>query len=293
VNVAPAASPTAATTRYLLPGMRALLVAFALLTAMAVVALYVLAENTAETFAWTIAPPLTAAFLGAGYAAGFLLVVLSLRDPVWANSRAAVLTIFVFVVLTLTATLLHLDRLHFAGDFAALGAVAKAAAWFWFAVYVVVPLAMAALIVLQQRAPGTDPPPRHPVPGVLRAVLTVESVVLLLAGVLVFIDPTTASTLWPWPLLPFTGRVVAAWLLAFGVATALAAVSGDLARLRSSAIAYTVFGALVLLAVARFPDTPAWDRPSSWILVGTAAAVVATGAAGWWLAPRPERRVRG
>ena len=41
-----------------------------------------------ETFAWTIQPPLTAAFLGAGYAAGFVLVVLSLRDPVWARQPA-------------------------------------------------------------------------------------------------------------------------------------------------------------------------------------------------------------
>lgn len=292
VNAAPAAVDTAATRR-LLPGMRALLVAFALLTAMAVGALYVLAERTSETFAWTIAPPLTAAFLGAGYAAGFVLVVLCMRDPVWVNSRAAVLTIFVFVVLTLVATLLHVNRLHFDDDFTTLGTIARIAAWFWFAVYVIVPLAMAVLLALQERAPGTDPPSRHPVPGLLRAVLAVESALLLVGGALMFADPTTASTLWPWPLLPFTGRVVAAWLLAFGIATALAAVHGDLARLRTAAIAYAVFGVLVLLAVARFPDTPDWGHPSSWIFVGTAVAVVATGAAGWWLAPRPERTVRG
>lgn len=293
MDAAPSTLDGTATTRRLLPGMKALLVAFALLTAMAVGALYVLAENTAETFAWTIAPPLTAAFLGAGYAAGFLLVVLCMRDPVWAHSRAPVLTIFVFVVLTLVATLLHINRLHFDDDFGALGTLAKVAAWFWFAVYVAVPVAMAVLLVLQERAPGTDPPPRHPVPGLLRAVLAVESALLLVGGVLVYADPTTASTVWPWPLLPFTGRVVAAWLLAFGIATALAAVHGDLARLRTAAVAYTAFGVLVLIAVARFSDTPDWGHPSSWIFVGTALAVVATGAAGWRLAPRPERHARG
>lgn len=280
-------------TRRLLPGMRALLVAFALLTAMAVGALYVLAENTSETFAWTISPALTAAFLGAGYAAGFVLVVLCLRDPVWVNSRAAVLTIFVFVVLTLVATLLHVNKLHFDDDFGDLGTVAKIAAWFWFAVYVVVPLAMAVLLVLQERAPGTDPSSEHPVPGWLRAVLAVEAALLLVGGVLMYIDPTTASTVWPWTLTPFTGRVVAAWLLAFGLATALAAVHGDLARLRTAAIAYTVFGVLVLVAVARFAGTPDWGHPSSWVFVATAVAVVATGAVGWRLAPRPERHGRG
>jgi hypothetical protein len=293
VNAAPSTLEGTATTRRLLPGMKALLSAFALLTAMAVGALYVLAENTAETFAWTISPALTAAFLGAGYAAGFVLVVLCMRDPVWVNSRAAVLTIFAFVVLTLVATLLHIDRMHFDDDFTDLGPVAKIAAWFWFAVYVVVPLAMAALLVLQERAPGTDPPSRHPVPGLLRAVLAVESALLLVGGGLMYADPTTASAVWPWPLLPFTGRVVAAWLLAFGLATALAAVHGDLARLRTAAIAYAVFGVLVLGAVARFSGTPDWGHPSAWVFVGTSVAVVATGAVGWWLAPRPERHGRG
>jgi hypothetical protein len=90
--------PAARGARPLLPTTKALLLAFSALTALAVGALYLLADHTAEVFAWTIQPPLSAALLGAGYAAGFLLVVLSLSEPVWAHSRVAVLTIFVFVV---------------------------------------------------------------------------------------------------------------------------------------------------------------------------------------------------
>src|SRR3954453_3681477 len=105
--------------RHVLAPMRVLLVVFAVLTAMAVVALFVLSGQTDQTFAWTIQPPLTAAFLGAGYAAGFVLVVLALRDPVWAHSRVPVLTILAFVALTLVATLLHIDRFHFQPEFAA------------------------------------------------------------------------------------------------------------------------------------------------------------------------------
>jgi hypothetical protein len=275
------------------PGMRTLLGAFAVLTALATGALYVLAENTAETFAWTIEPPLTAAFIGAGYAAGFVLVVLSLRDPVWAHNRVAVLTIFVFVVLTLAATLLHINRMHFDDDFAGLDLLAKGAAWFWLAVYIVIPVAMAVLLVRQERAPGEDPPPRHPVPVVLRVALALESAVLLVVGGLIYIDPTTAEWVWPWAMPPFTARIVAAWLLAFGLATALAAVAGDLRRLRTAAIAYTVFGVLVLLAVARFPSTLDWDQAPAWIFIGMAVAVVLTGAAGWRAAPAASSRSRG
>lgn len=115
------------------------------------------------------------------------------------------LTILVFTLITLAATLVHLDRFHLQPEFAE----------------------------LQLLAPGSDPPPGHPVPVVLRAVPAVESAVLLVVGVPLWVAPSTAPTLWPWPLTPLTARVVAAWLIAFGMATALA---GDLARLRTSGL---------------------------------------------------------
>ncbi len=273
-------------TRRTLPGMRALLGVFCTLTALAVGALFVLSGNTDETFAWTIQPPVTAAFLGSGYAAGFVLVALALRDPVWADNRLPVLTVLVFVVLTLVATVVHLDKLHFSTGGSAL---AVGAAWFWLAVYVVVPVGMLALLYRQERAPGRDPAPRHPVPGVLRVALAVQAAVLCAVGAVLFVAPASASGLWPWQLTPFTARVVAAWLLAFGLATGVASLAGDLARLRSAAIAYTVFGVLVLVTVARFPGSIAWGGAAAWALLVGAAAVVVTGAAGWWLAPAPGR----
>ena len=278
---APAGLDAAVATRPLLPGTRVLLGAFSSLTLLAFVALFILAENTESTFAWTIQPPLTAAFLGSGYAAGTVLVLLSLREWAWANVRIPFLTIFVFVVLTLVATLMHVNKMHFDDDFGGLDLLAKVAAWFWLAVYVVVPVAMLVLLVRQERAPGDDPPARHPVPTALRVPLAVESVALLVVGALLFIDPTTATTVWPWPLTPFTARVVAAWLLAFGLATALAALMGDLHRLRTATIAYTVFGVLILVCVLRFAGTVTWDRPVAWLFVALDVAVILTGAAGW------------
>ncbi|MGY1740793.1 MULTISPECIES: hypothetical protein [unclassified Blastococcus] len=279
------APPAAAATgfRRVLPSMRVLLGAFAVLTAAAVVALFVLAEQTDRTFAWTIQPPLTAAFLGAGYAAGCVLVLLSLRETVWANVRVPVLTVLVFVLLTLAATLLHLDRFHMNVD--AAGAAAVAAAWFWLTVYVVVPVGMVLALWRQERAPGADPPATAPVPVVLRVALAIESVLLTAVGAALFVAPGTATDLWPWPLTPLTARVVAAWLVAFGLATALAAAAGDLRRLRTAAIAYTVFGVLVAVAVARFADTVAWGDPAAWVFAAATVAVVGTGAAGWRLAP--------
>jgi hypothetical protein len=285
----PTARDRTGPVRRLRPEMRALLVVFCALTAMATVALYVLSATTDRSFAWTIQPPLTAALMGAGYAAGFVLVALSLRDPVWAHSRLPVLTILAFTVITLVATLVHLDRFHLQPEFAALPWLARAAAWFWLTVYVLIPVAMLVSVVLQERAPGRDPVPGHPVPVVLRTALAVESAVLLGVGVALAAAPSTATTLWPWPLTPLTARVVAAWLIAFGVATALAAAAGDLARLRTSTIAYTVFGLFTLGALARYPGTVDWGGVPAWVFLAMTLAVVATGAAGWRAAPRPER----
>ena len=123
--------------------------------------------------------------------------------------------------------------------------------------------------------------------------LGVESAILLVVGASMFIAPTTVTTLWPWEVLPFTTRIIAAWLLAFGLSTALAALAGDLERLRTSAIAYTAFGVLVLVAVARFSGTLDWGDPVAWAFIGVAVAVAVTGAAGWRAAPAPAGTSRG
>ena len=283
----PASTTTAAPTaaRGLRTATRALLIASTVLTALGFGSLYLLAQTTDRTFAWTIQPPLTAAFLGAGYGAGLLLVLLSLRDGVWVHARLPLYTILLFVGLTLVPTILHRDRFHFSAGSGAVGPLATGAAWFWLVIYIGLPLAMLPVLLLQERTAGADPPRRHPVPTALRVALAVESVVLVVPGLFMFVAPATAETLWSWPLTPLTARVVAAWLIAFGL-TAAVAVFGDLERLRIGTLAYATFGLLSLLAVARYPGTVEWGRPAAWIFVAGMAAIVVTGALGWRAAPR-------
>jgi hypothetical protein len=70
---------------------------------------FLLSESTDRLFAWTIKPPLTAAFLGANYWAASFLAFLSARERVWARARITYAVSVVFTSLTLLATLLHLD----------------------------------------------------------------------------------------------------------------------------------------------------------------------------------------
>ncbi len=289
----PAPTAEAATRpRRLLPAMRGVLIASTVLTALGFGSLYLLSGNTEKTFAWTIQPPLTAAFLGAGYGAGLLLVVLTLRDGVWVRGRVPVYTILLFVVLTLVPTLMHLDRFHFSPEFEGLDPLAKGAAWFWLAVYLGLPLLIAPVLAVQERAAGVDPPRRHPVPRGLQIALAVEAAVLLVIGVALFVAPASATTLWPWPLTPLTARVVAAWLIAFGVAAAVA-IRGDLDRLRIATLAYTALGVLNLLAVVRFPGDVVWDQPAAWAFLTVNVAIVVTGLEGRLAAPKQVGAHRG
>ena len=274
--------------RRLSSATRGLLVGFVLLTALATNQLYLLSTHTDAYFAWTIKPPLTAAFLGAGYAAGLVLVLLGLRARAWAEARIAVVTVAVFSALTLLATVLHRDRFHFGVD----GAVARFAAWFWLGIYIVVPVALAVLIVLQQRQPGVDPPRRDPVPIWLAGAFGVQGLIMLVVGVALYVAPSTARTLWPWPLTPLTARAVAAWLIAFGVAAVLTLVERDISRLAAGAVAYTIFGVLQLLALLRYGDVGRWDSPAGIVYLVVLISVVPVGATGCWLVADRARRRR-
>ncbi len=165
-------------------------------------------------------------------------------------------TVAVFSTLTLLATVLHRDRFHFSAD----GSIARFAAWFWLGIYIVVPLALAVLIVLHQRRPGVDPPRRDPMPLWLAGAFTLQGLIMLVVGVTLYVAPSTARTLWPWPLTPLTARAVSAWLVAFGVAAVLDADrAGPGAGSTAGAVAYTVFGVLELVALLRYGDVGRWD----------------------------------
>ena len=271
-------SPTMARHgRRVAPGTRTILLVFAVLTVVATNQLFVFAGATARWFAWTIQPPLTAAFLGSGYASGFLLVVLVLRTRLWVEARLTLVSVLVFATISLVATLLHTDRLHFGDD----GTVARFAAWFWLAVYVVVPVGLAVVVVRAHRSSGHDPERRAPLPRWLQAPLVLHAVVLLPVGVALLVAPGTAASLWPWTLTPLTAQMTAAWLLAFGVVAVGALAEDDSGRLAGPALAYAAFGVLQGLALLVYGEAFRWGTPQATTYLVVLATVPLVGLAGW------------
>jgi hypothetical protein len=244
--------------------------------------LFVLPDRTDTLFAWTIQPPLTAAFLGAGYSMALIVEILAARERVWARGRVFFPAMLLFTTLTLVATLLHLDRFHFNSP----GLVARGTAWAWFVIYVLAPPLMAALLWVQLRAPGGDPPRRAPLPPAFRAVIGAQAAVMLAVGAWLFLAPGAANTIWPWALTPLTAQIVGVWLLGLGLALAQAAWENAWERIRLALVGAVVGGSLQLLALLRFAGSTSLQVPNAWVYGLFLVGLVAVGVGGLWLARR-------
>jgi len=161
-------------------------------------------DQTDRYFAWTVSPPLTAAFLGAGYAASCVFQLLAARQQMWIHAWIAPIGALLFTGLTLLATLIHLDRFH----------VNSFIGQLWLVIYAIAPPVMVVLLVRQWRTLGVDPDRTRPLATWLRILLGVQALVLIPAGAGLFLAPQLSPQLWPWVLTPLTARAIGAWLIA-------------------------------------------------------------------------------
>ena len=267
--------------RPLITPMRWLLYAAGSLVFLAGLQLTVFSEQTDTYFAWTISPPLTAAFLGASYWAAVPVELIAARQSAWARARVAVPAIWLFTTLTLVTTLLHFDRFHFSSPIAS----AQGAAWFWLAIYAVVPVAMLLIGWLQLRAPGGDPPRGPAAPMWLRIAILAQGGGMLVFGAALFAVPLAISPLWPWTLTPLTARAIGAWFIGIGFAALHADRENDLSRIRPLAGGYVAFAGLQLLAIARFSGNVNWNAAASWMYLAFLLSVLPVGLFGL-LGPR-------
>jgi hypothetical protein len=259
------------------PGMRWLLFTASVLVLLAGFQLFVFTGRTGTFFAWTIANPLAAAFLGAGYWASVSIEALAGRQRLWANARIAVPSVFVFTVLTLVATLLHLGQLHLGAH---VPAATRAVTVAWIGIYVLVPALLLVVLAVQARTPGVDPPRSAPLPAWLLAVLAAQAAVLLAVGLALFAAPGPTAAMWPWKLTPLLAQATGAWLISLGVAAGHAIRERDARRLRPAAVGYILLTALQVIALLRFPDRFAWSSASGVIYLIFLGTMLLTGVAG-------------
>lgn len=261
-------------TKLLTPGMRLMLFVAAFLVFSVGVSLFLLTGKTDRYFAWTIANPLTAAFLGAGYWASGLLEFAAGRETAWANARVGVPAVLLFTVLTLVVTLVHWESFHFDDpDF-----VAQAGTWFWLAVYALVPMIMGTLLLQVGWSVEDAVDTSKPLPTAMRVAVFAQGGVMLLLGAALLVQPSSVDQLWPWSLTELTGRAIGAWLCALGVAALHTSFENNLRRVRPVLISYLLLAVLQIIALLRYTDIPDWSNVRIWIYVAFLVSMLVCGA---------------
>lgn len=283
----------------LLPSMRVLLYVAALLVFLAGLQLFLFPRHTATWFAWTIDPPMTAVFLGAAYWSSAVLEIGGARSITWQRARLSIWPVFVFTTLTLVVMLVHVDRFHLGP---AHPLTARLAAWGWLAIYVVVPVAMVLISVLQARAatPVTATPggtrSRTDLPAPVRHLLEALAAILLALGAALLAVPLRAAAWWPWDLTALTGRAVGAWLVGLGWAAAYTRLRGRRRTVGAVGATAVTFVLLQLIALLRHGGDLDWGGlPAAGFLLVLALLALT----GVWLltlpgtagAARPNRSV--
>lgn len=274
-------------TAQVAPAMRVLLTGAAALVILAGIPLFFFSEQTERYFAWTIQPPLTAAFLGAGYWSVGAAVVMALREREWTRMRVIMPAVTIGVSLILLASLLHLDRFHLNSPIP----TARGWAWAWLILYVLLVLSLVAALWQQRRQRERELPRQRELPVWLRYAIAVLGFVLLAIGIALILAPAQAGALWPWMLTPLTGRMTGAWLTAIGIAMLAAARENDYARIYVAAATGIVYAGLQFVNLVRYPGTVEWSRPGAWLYVALllVLAVVSAASLRGYLALRSVR----
>lgn len=252
-----------ATTR----GVSAFIAPFLLV---AFVLLYGFPGETERLWAWPIGSHMTSMLLASAYLGGcYFFVRVLLVERRWAAVRAGFVAVALFATLLGVATVLHWEK--FAHD--------KVAFWLWAGLYFGAPFLVVGAWVANQRCAGRPAPDATRLGRVPRAVVAATGGLAVVTGVVLFVAPGWATTVWAWPLTPLTCRVVGA-TLCLGAAGLGVLADDRWQGVRLMQDVQLVMFALILVAVVRARHEFFLDRPLTWVMavgfVGLFAVSVAS-----------------
>jgi hypothetical protein len=207
--------------------------------------LYLLPGLADTEYAWPIAPPVNAAFIGAGFLAGTVATGLVLATATrWRTFSTLPAALWVLATTLLLATIIHADRFRWGYPLT----------WIWALVYAGVPLAVPFLVSRQRRVAEAEPEP-DPRLRPVRVLSAIAAVPLAVGAIALFVAPVDVGEHWPWPLTPLLARVVAGWYALF--ATMLITCAIGLRRPAEAIIPYATLASWCVLLLALpvlYPD---------------------------------------
>jgi hypothetical protein len=257
-------------------GIRAFLLAATPLAFLGGAQVTLLSQHTETYWAWTIALPISAIFIGASFLATSVLFAWGLTQREWIRVRAVVSGGPFVTVGLLVATLRHVGEFH-----GVVGVI-------WVEAYVFAVPAFFGAALHQLAIPGRDRPVQERLPSWLRGALGLQGLLMLAWGILLFARSDHAGDVWPWPLTPLAAEAIAAWLLGIGGSAAYIAVRGDREDMPGPALSYVVLGS-VWIGGAIFAGDAFHNTLDGVLYVLFALSVVAVGLAGARLSHREGR----
>jgi hypothetical protein len=230
-------------------------------------AFVVLFPDPAETsvFAWQIKPSMSAMVLASVYVGGayfFLRVVTAKR---WHEVAGGFVPVATFASLMGIGTILHWDKfIH-----------SNVAFWLWVALYFTTPFLVFAVFFRNHHEFASGTGTEVMLAPSAAAAIVVGGALAVATSAFLYLFPTTAVHVWPWPLTPLTARMLGA-IFALGLAGL-----GALRERRWSAarLLFQVAGfMLVLILVAGLRARNEFDagNPLTWLFaVGFVATALA------------------
>jgi hypothetical protein len=208
----------------------------------AFIVLYFFPTRTKQLFAWPIAPPMTAMFMGASYANGVVFFSAVLLGKKWHRVWAPHVGVFMFATLLLIATILHWDRFNHAHP----------VFYIWVFIYAVAPILTPWALIRNLKEDPNVPDERDAiVPLGLRIAWLIPGILFLGAALYAFVNPAWLIPHWPWKATPLTMRVIVSFYSMLGVAVFAVVREPRWSAWRVGAIGVIVWHALILVAALR------------------------------------------
>jgi hypothetical protein len=217
--------------------------------------LFLLPHLTDRIWSWPIQPPMSAVALGAGYIFGAIAFATLLLRNQWHALSVALMTAWVFSIVQLAATLIHLDRFF----------VGTMRFDVWFVIYVALPILLPVIWFFNRRYAAPRRPDELVFIWPARIALLLAGLLLLAFGVFMFVYPPGAAAVWPWLLTPLMARVLSGWVMFLGLAACLIFFEPRYSAYRSALPGFIIWALALLVGSLLHLDNFNFQRPAAWL----------------------------
>jgi len=205
--------------------------------------MFIVYKPFGEKFAWNVEHRQSSIYLGTGFLLRAGLFVHIIFAQYWAEIKWMVWGNAVFAGVLLGITMIYGERFYWR----------RLIAIIWLFLYIEEPVWMFSLVPEAQAAAAAAGPltaaPLHPV---LQAVLLLEALVMLAAGVYLFFLNKFPDPMWPWKPDLVSARILAGWPLAWVAWASTLAFAGSWLEARGGVLLNLVWLGAVLVSLLVF-----------------------------------------